>query len=314
MSDPTYRSLVAGEFHLFNRYVPTSTSGVGARSRTFDEYVAAGHYRHDWVWVAQRSDEVLARVAFWAPPEYAQPFSVDFFDPGTDLDVGAELLRAAYAALVTEPYDMPTGNDRPDYHLFLPADWRDHPDAMADANDRITAAEKAGLRFFVERVNLRWTPERGLPARSTRLRFGPATDDELVVDVLMRLCENSLDSYAARDVERYGPRRAAEVTIEETLEMGGRDWWRLAYDGDGSVVGITLPVRATDFATHAYVGVVPEHRGHHYSEDLVVETLHIFTEAGESLVHDATDVANAPMAAAFERVGYEITGRRVVML
>jgi hypothetical protein len=46
---------------------------------------------------------------------------------------------------------------------------------------------------------------------------------------------------------------------------------------------------------------VPEHRGHHYSDDLVIEALHVFTEGGETLVNDATDVANAPMAASFER-------------
>lgn len=317
MTDLTFRPLVAGEFDLFSSYGPAPASGVGARSRSFAECVADGQYRPEWVWVALRGDTVVARAAFWAPPGHDQPFSLDLFDPGTGSDrveVGAALLRAAYAELLADGYHVPTGTDRPDYHLFLPADWRDRPDAVADARDRMAAAEAAGLVFFVERLNYRWTPERGLPPRSTRLRFGPATDDEVVTDVLARLCENTLDAYARRDVDRYGVRKAAEITIEETLELcDSRDWWRLAYSGD-EVVGIVLPTRATEFVTLAYVGVVPEHRGHGYSEDLVVEALHVFTDAGHTLVVDATDVANVPMAATFDRIGYELTGRRIVML
>ena len=43
-----------------------------------------------------------------------------------------------------------------------------------------------------------------------------------------------------------------------------------------------------------------------------IEALHIFVAAGETLVNDATDVGNAPMAASFARVGYRVTGRRMV--
>ena len=61
-----------------------------------------------------------------------------------------------------------------------------------------------------------------------------------------------------------------------------------------------------------YVGVVPERRGHHYSDDLVIEALHLFAGAGERVAHDNTDVANTPMAATFARCGYEVVGHRIV--
>jgi RimJ/RimL family protein N-acetyltransferase len=95
---------------------------------------------------------------------------------------------------------------------------------------------------------------------------------------------------------------------------GGRGWWRLAYDAGGELVGIVMPTHTADFGTLAYVGVVPAHRGNRYSDDLVTEALHIFTEAGITQVADGTDVGNTPMAAAFERVGYRVSGRRIVML
>lgn len=318
MTQIIHRPLHAGEFDLFHRYANPPTSGVGARHRTFDQIVADGHYRPEWIWVAQRGDDVVARAAFFGPPDAVHPYSLDWFDPGVGPDrigIGAALLRAAYGALAPPDYWAPPhpAGDRPDYHLFLPADWRDRADAHADAGDRIAAAEQAGLRHFVERVNVRWTPAHGLPPRSTRLRF-VAPDDEQVIDVLDRMCVDTRDAYAQRDVERYGRRRAAELTLDELAEMPGRrDWWRLGLDPDGAVVGFVAPTRSPSSATIGYLGVVPEQRGNHYSDDLVTEALHLFTEAGEQVVNDATDVGNAPMVASFVRVGYQITGRRIVM-
>jgi RimJ/RimL family protein N-acetyltransferase len=319
LSDLLFCPLQADELDLFNRYPSPPTSGVGARSRSFDEFVACGDYRPEWTWVALRGGEVVARAAFWAPPGFAHPFALDWFDPGAGPDrvqVGAALLRAAYAALVTPDYAAPPHPEggRPDYQLFLPADWRERPDAHADALDRIMAAERAGLRWSAERLNLRWTPADGLPPRSDRLRFVAATDDALVVEVLTRVFTDTLDVAVRADIERHGVRRAAEFTLAEVAEMpGGRGWWRLAVDARGDLVGLVLPTRNPSSATIGYLGVVPEQRGHRYADDLVAEALHHFAEAGEAQVTDGTDVGNVPMAAAFARSGYQVTGRCVIL-
>jgi ribosomal protein S18 acetylase RimI-like enzyme len=304
----TYRALGEGELHRYHEYGAQPRSGVGVRRRTFDEE----GYRPDWVWVAERGGRVVARAAFWGPDDAARPWSLDRFDPGTGPDrveVGTELLRRAYEALAH-------GDSRPNYHLFLPADWRERPDARADAEDRIEAAEAVGLRQFVERINVQWTPDDGLPPRPGRLRFTPAaTDPGATRQVLGAICTDSLDAYARRDVERYGLAKAVEVTIEELEQVPdgtGWDRWRLAWHPDGDLVGIVLGTHMPGAGTIGYLGVVPEYRGHHYSDDLVIEALHVFVAAGETVVNDATDVANAPMAASFVRCRYRVTGRRIV--
>jgi RimJ/RimL family protein N-acetyltransferase len=313
-----FRPLGPDELDLFNQY-PAPTSGVGARSRGFDELVARGDYRPAWTWVALRGGEVVARAAFWAPPGSAHPFSLDWFDPGVGPDrveVGAALLRVAYAGVVTPDHSAPPHPEggRPDYLLFLPADWRERPHARADALDRITAAQGAGLDWTTERLTLRWTPADGLPSRSTRLRFVPADDDGLVTEVLARVFTDTLDTAVRADIERHGVRRAAELTLAEVADMpGGRGWWRLAYDTDGDLAGLVMPTRNPSSATIGYLGVVPGHRGHRYADDLIAEALHQFAEAGEAQVTDGTDVGNVPMAAAFARSGYQVTGRCVVL-
>jgi GNAT superfamily N-acetyltransferase len=319
VSDVVFRPLAAGELDLFHAYPAEPGAEVGERSRSYDEEVAGGEYRPGWVWVALRGGEVVARAAFWAPAGFPHPFSLDRFDPGVGpdrVDLGAGLLRAAYAALVPPDYTAPPhpAGGRPDYHLFLPADWRDQPVARAAATTRIAAAERAGLRLFVQRLNLRWTSADGLPPRSTRLVFTEATDDRVVTDVLARVCTATLDAYAQRDIAEVGRRRAAEQTIEEVAAMpGGRAWWRLAHDQAGALVGIVMPTRNSSTATIGYLGVVPEHRGRHYSDDLVTEALHLFAAAGCTEANDNTDIGNTPMAATFARVGYHVTGHRMIL-
>jgi GNAT superfamily N-acetyltransferase len=318
VSQLIYRPLAdASEFALFTAF-PEPTSGVGARSRTFAEYVADGDYRPEHVWIAEHDGTVVARAAFWTPRGSSVPESVDFFD-FHDVEVGAALLRAAYPVIAPPGYSSsrhPVGG-RPDYHLFLPADWRERPDARADAEARIAAAERAGLKPFVERLNLRWTPDCGLPERPGRLRFEPAAARyEELVATIVRVNESTLDAHVRRDVERVGERAAVEAMLAEAESAPGavgRDWWRLAYAKDGDVVGFVLPARSP-FATLYYLGVVPGQRGHGYSDDLVIEALHIFAAAGEPLAYDNTDVGNAPMAASFARVGYRVVGRRIIFV
>ncbi len=313
MSDLLFRPLDADEFDLFHRYGPLPASGVGARPRSFEEL----DYRPGWVWVALRGDEVVARAGFWGPRGSEHPLALDWFDPGLGADrieVGAALLRAAHAALVT-PGHATGAVGRPEYHLFLPGDWRERPDAVADANDRVHAAEQAGWHRSVERLNLRWTPEDGLPPRPARLTFTPADDDRRIVELLARITEGSLDAWDRRTVAERGPRETAKETMAVLAGMaGGRGRWRLACDGSGEPVGIVMPTRNDTSATVGYVGVDPAHRGHGYADDLVTEALHIFTAEGEPEVNDNTDVGNAPMAASFARLGYRVTGRRLILI
>jgi RimJ/RimL family protein N-acetyltransferase len=62
----------------------------------------------------------------------------------------------------------------------------------------------------------------------------------------------------------------------------------------------------------AYVGVLSEHRGNGYANDLVLEASHLLAEGGATEIEAATDVGNGPMAAAFARCGYAVVDRLMV--
>ena len=81
-------------------------------------------------------------------------------------------------------------------------------------------------------------------------------------------------------------------------------------------MGLVMPSEPPAFLTVFYVGVVPEMRGRGYVDDLLAAGTATLLEAqaeggDEKPLRVDTDVGNAPMAAAFERAGWErFAGRR----
>jgi RimJ/RimL family protein N-acetyltransferase len=261
--------------------------------------------------VAERDGRVVARAAWWGAPDDEHPIALDWFDLADASDrvaVGAELLRAAGEQVRTE------GGGFPEYHLFLPADWHDRSDVRQAVDDRTDAAGQAGLRPFVERLRIEWAAPSGVPATDDRLTFAPAVDEANLLDVLERVNVGTLDAYARRDIERHGPAVAARRQLEDMDWMPApREWWRLAYTTDGALVGVVMPSRNYQAFVIAYVGVVPEQRGRGHVGGLLAEaTAFLVGEGAERIVAD-TDTGNRPMAAAFERAGYRVTARRIVM-
>src|SRR5688572_12882832 len=111
MTDLVIRPLVAGEEALFTS-MPDPLPEVPRTG--YAEGLAAGGYRPERTWVALRGGRVVGRAAWVLPPGAAGRPWLEWFDLSDEPEVGAELLRAAHAAL-----GGPTL-----YHAALPPDWR----------------------------------------------------------------------------------------------------------------------------------------------------------------------------------------------
>jgi RimJ/RimL family protein N-acetyltransferase len=311
-SDVTIRPLTVGELHLFDTLVLDGPA-FGPPDRDFLATAADRHYRPEWTWVAQRGDRVVARAAWWGGPDDDHPYALDWFDLGPDDDriaVGARLLQRAHDSGVVRT----AGGALAQFHLFLPPNAHDRPDIRAAVEERVTAAEQAGLRRFVERLRFEWDRSTGVPASSDRLRFSPAPDETALLDLLERINVGTLDAHARRDLDQDGATVAARVQLDDMAWMPApRTWWRTACTGDGEPVGLVMPSRNYEFPVIGYVGVVPKQRGHGYVDDLLAEGTAVLAAHGADVIRADTDTGNAPMAAAFARAGYRIVGRRIVM-
>jgi len=300
MTNPVIRPLRAGEHKLFQSMPEPPFVGAALLGRDFAETMAARQYRPEWTWVALDGETVIARAAWWGGPDDSAPVALDWFDPGTDPIVGAELLRAASFNV--------------DFHLILPPDWRDVPETHRAAQSRITAAGAGGLAPVLERLRYRWTPIDGLPERRLRLTYHPVSDDAVLHDVLRRILAGSLDFHQRQMIEREGVEAALAADLEFLAWLPSpRDWWRLARDAAGNLVGIVIPARNYASPIIAYVGVLPEARGNGYAYDLLAEGTHILVEQGAEIITADTDLTNTPMAATFARAGYPVVQRRLIL-
>ncbi|MEU5947111.1 GNAT family N-acetyltransferase [Micromonospora sp. NPDC047465] len=297
MTDLVIRPLTVGEEKLFDSLPDPGLVGRAAFGENYSDMAADGQYRPEWSWVALRGDVVVARAAWWGGPDDVAPLALDWFD-FTDREAAVRLLRTAPL--------------RAEYSLSVPPGWRDDPAVRAQAEARIEAATAAGMSVLVERYRYRWKPECGLPARPGRLEFRPEPDDAVILDVLRRVGEESLDAHARHTAAEHGPDAAAQEELDLLRWLPSpRDWWRLAWTPEGELVGVTVPARNHSDPIVGFVGVVPEQRGHGYAYDLLVEATNLLVEAGVKEIVAATDQTNHPMAATFARAGYPIERERI---
>ncbi|HEU5108817.1 MAG TPA: GNAT family N-acetyltransferase [Micromonosporaceae bacterium] len=300
MTDLIIRPLTAGEEELFESLPDPGLVGFAAFGDTYTAMAAAGQYRPEWTWVALRDGAVVARAAWWAGPDDDQPLALDWFD-FSDSDAAVRLLRTAPL--------------RAQYSLKLPPGWRDDPAVRGQAEARIDAAVAAGLSPLVERYRYRWTPDCGLPPRPGRLTFRPEPDDAVILDVFRRVHHGSLDAHARRTIAVSGLDAAAQEELDYLRWLPGRrDRWRLAYTSTGDLVGLSVPSRNYDDPLIGYIAVVPEHRGHGYAYDLLVEATHMLAGDGADRIVAGTDQTNLPMAAAFAKAGYPIAQERIDLI
>ncbi|MEV7386875.1 GNAT family N-acetyltransferase [Streptomyces sp. NPDC091215] len=291
MTDPVIRTLDDSTAHLFDT-MPDPLRMREKHQRT--------RFRPEWQRVALRDGRVVARAAWWGRPEDTEPLLINWFDVAEgEEEAGAELLRSAPWQVDELELDLPTG-------------WRDLPDLRTATETRFTAVRKAGYELLVERYNYRWTPECRLPERPGRLVFTGEPDDGVFLDILRAINSDTLDAHARRAVEEGG----VELAAQEDLEIfhwfpSPREWWQVARTPDGEPVGIHIPARNPVGACIGFIGVLPEHRGHGYAYDLLVECTHFLVEQSAEFIGAATDQGNLPMAAHFARAGYPVVRERV---
>ncbi|GLZ36503.1 N-acetyltransferase [Actinokineospora sp. NBRC 105648] len=292
------RPLVAGEENLFDSLPDRGLVGRPVLGNlSYPDLRARGEYRPEWTYVAIAEGTVVARAAWWGTPSDPAPVALDCFD-FTDADAAVALLRAA-------PFTA-------EYCLTLPAGWRTTPAVRAEADARIDAATAAGMRILVERYRYQWTPACGLPDRPDRLRYREEPDDAVFLDIFRRVHVDSLDAHVQATVAESGLEAAAQEDLDILRWMPApRSWWRVAETQEGSLVGLTVPSRNPGGPVVAYIAVLPEHRGHGYAYDLLVEATHLLVAEGADRIVANTDVDNIPMAKAFAKAGYPITQHRI---
>ena len=305
------RPVRADELDVF-----VGAAGTPDHRREVEHYLesmfAAGSMRPEWCFVAeeQQGEHPLGRVAFWTLPGMTKPFALVLLDvPWEDdyMGVGTRLLgdvlesaRALGAEEVEHVVDHPP----------MRPQFQHHPE------QRTELLESVGFAFRRETGRFEW-PGGEPPAVPGRLSFRTLEEigEDSFVEAMRMVSEGTLDREIQGERERIGAERAAREFFEDARRVRHESsWWRLAYTPEEELVGLVMPAEPPGFLTIFYVGVVPGMRGQGYVDDLLAAGTATLLEVGrrdEKPLRADTDVANRPMAAAFERAGWaRFAGRR----
>jgi RimJ/RimL family protein N-acetyltransferase len=279
----------------------------------YQRELAVGSYRPEWTWLAQNDGVLVGRAVWWALPDRTSPTALDclWTSPtvGDRASVATDLLRAGHAGLRDGG-----ATSLPDYEIDLEPGWREDPAAVAAVAWRQDAARRAGLTHTLERLSYAWTPSNPVPAASPRLLFNEEPDDHRFLALFAETAQRSLDDLTRRTLAALGTEAQARDDLEFYLGLPGeRDWWRVGHTTAGDLVGFALPTRTASAASVGYLAVLPEHRGHGYVTDLLAEITRQHAHRGAPKITGTTDATNTPMAAAFDRGGYDRTGTRLVL-
>ncbi|MFF3614867.1 GNAT family N-acetyltransferase [Streptomyces sp. NPDC002580] len=272
------------------------------------EELAAGQFRPEWVWLAEDDDgQLLARALWWGRADSERPIALDCLQVRSTVTdpvaLATGLLDAAHAALGTRPL----------YNLSLPADWRTRPELTEAVAWRREAGSRTGLTREIERLRYEWTPEAEPPRAGGRLTFREGSDEEFL-EAFVRVSAGSLDQATQDELREKDARQLAEEDMRFYLDCPGeRSWWRLAESPDGTTAGLAVPSATPYNRNVGYLGVVPEQRGKGLIDEILAEITRFHAAEGAELVTATTDTTNVPMAAAFDRAGYEVTEIRLIL-
>jgi RimJ/RimL family protein N-acetyltransferase len=290
------------ELDLFNRLPYVLNDEIGGD-------LADGRRRPEWLWIALRGDRVVARAGWWSRVGDQYPLLMDIFDIDGDADDGVRLLKTALSAVV------PAGATPPEYGRFLPPDWRHHHHMRRAVDARIGALERVGARLFVERLRLEWRPGTPVPEPNGRLAFRPARGSDELIELMTLVLDGTLDAHSRDDLTRMTPSEAAQEQYHNELDRytSPHEWWQIATLPDGEPVGFVIPAHNGYNPIIAYLGVVPAHRGHGYVHEVLAAGTRQLASQNVPRIRAATDIGNAPMAAAFARAGYVNFERQIDM-
>lgn len=274
----------------------------GGLSRAF---AGAEFRRPDLVWVAVGDEgEPRAVVAgLLTGPQTV----LDFF--GADDEAALTAVVAAATAGVRD-------QEWPEACLYAPPGAGvDSPQLRAWAR----ALRDAGWDLLVERHHYDLVPHPGLavPPADCPLHLEPLAgpEDPRLEPVVRDVLVGSLDMADRTLTARVGLERATRETVRYLLASDPWQCLRLAYDDGSEPVGLVSWTGEPGGSGYVLlVGVGHGHRGRRYGQRLLELATRSLVETGcRSLVADV-DITNAPMAAAFERVGWTVAEQRIDML
>lgn len=303
------RSIAPDELHAWARLPELGAldpSGADSLTDAVREMWEEGTSRPAWCFIGELDGRAVARIGFAAEPVGGGVPTLEFRIFGLEvpwdddyLAIGRELLNA------TLPRVLPQGP--------MTVDLRLNPERHDHVDERRRLAEAHGLALFQEKHGFYWRDDGGPMPAPERLVFRTLREvgREAYAAVMARAAvPGSLDRNDRYYYALCGPDAWAEVMLGFARDEDV-DSWLLAQTPDGEAVGFAALGGFDEDATGTivHIGVLPEHRGRGYINELLRAVNLEARRRGFVAILSDVDVENGPMSAAMERAGHSPNAR-----
>jgi len=269
---------------------------------------AEGVSRPEWCFVIEDDWNRVGRIGFEVQPTMSNPtwlgalpeyelsaFGLNLPWRGDFLACGRHLLQAAARSLpgIPEILEIRTNNETHPHH-----------------RERRELLTGLGFDLFIEKQGFSWADDGSAVEVPTRLTYRTIEDAGIdTFRLVMGQCgDGSLDRNDSYYWDGSGPQNWA-LQMTEYASDADRMMWLIGYVG-GDPVGYVAVGRDEDWgATIIHIGVMPDHRGNGYIDDLIAAGTAAAQSEGITSMLSDVDVLNVPMTAAMRRAGHREDAR-----
>jgi RimJ/RimL family protein N-acetyltransferase len=273
-------------------------------ARLFEDGVS----RPAWCFVIEDSRDRVGRIGFRVDPTMSDPawlgtlpgyelsaFELDLPWTGDFETQGRSLFAAAAASLrgVPEVLEIRTNNEVHTHHA-----------------ERRRLLQGLGFELFVEKQGFTWADDGSAITVPGRLTF--RTIKEVGVDAFRSLMGQCGDGSLDRNDRYYWDRSGEDNWARQMTEYfadADSSMWLIGYSDDEPVGYVAVASDEDWGSTIIHIGVVPDHRGNGYIDDLIAAGTAAAQDTGITSMLSDVDVVNLPMMAAMRRAGHSENAR-----
>ncbi len=178
----------------------------------------------------------------------------------------------------------------------------------AISEKRIELLKSVGFSLVRETIRFEWQDTQAEILPSTRLIFRSLDEvgEDAFVNAIALASSQTLDRSIKEDQSRLGLQQEAVERFNKMKALKYKlAWWQLAYIPNGSLVGLIMPAENDGGATIAFIGVLSEHRGQGYGNDLLQQGILTHKNDDARRIRTDVDINNQPSIRTFQRAGYK---------
>jgi RimJ/RimL family protein N-acetyltransferase len=270
---------------------------------------ASGESQPEWCFVVEEGHDRVGRIGFLVQPTMSDPtwlgtlpecelstFGFDLPWSGGFENPGRVLFAAAADTLVGSVPDL--------LEIRINNDVHSHPTA------RCHLLENLGFELFTEKQGFTWNDDGsplGVPKRLTYRSI-----EDVGIDAYRAIMGRCGDGTLDRNDRYYWDGCGAENWARQMTEYivdADMPMWLIGYAGDDPVGYVAVATEEDWGSTIVHIGVVPEHRGNGYIDDLIASGTAAAQASGVTSMLSDVDVVNIPMMKAMRRAGHSEDAR-----